>query len=466
MRIATLLLTCLTFVAPTGQSQETVYVIPLTGEVELGLYHVFERGFEEADESNASLIVIDMDTPGGRVDAAWEICELLLNSETLTAVLVTGDATSAGAMIALAAEKIFMTPNSTIGTAAPIIVGPGGGGEGGGMIDKKALSFVLAKFRSIAEKRGRDVDIAEAMVDPQKEVQRTGPDGDIVIVSEEGTLLTFTTSEAVKWGVADAKVDDLDDMLERLGLADAEVIRLHEKWFERFARFITSMTVSGLLLSAGILGIFMELRTPGFGIFGIVGILCIMLFFWGHLIATLAGWEGPLLFLVGIGLLAVELFITPGFGIFGISGIVLIFISFVITLLGRSPLSPYFFPTMDWDSVLRAVTVTMAATAVGIIGFMLAPFLLPAVSRTGLGRRLVLAMAETRKDGYHSHSTQDSLENLVGQKGVAYTTLRPAGMAMIDGNKIDVVSEGGFITRDQQIEVIRIEGRRIVVRPV
>ncbi len=464
MRIAILLLAFLTLPTPAGYGKDLVYVIPLTGEVELGLYHVFERGFNEARESDASLIVVDMDTPGGRVDAAWEICELMLDSETTTAVLVTGDATSAGAMIALAAEKIYMTPNSTIGTAAPILVGPGGGSEGGGMIDKKALSFVLAKFRNIAEKRGRDVDIAEAMVDPQKEVQKTGPDGDIVIVSEEGQLLTFTTTEAVKWGVAEARVEDLDAMLERLELTDAEVIRLKEKWFELFARFITSMTVSGLLLSAGVLGIFMELRTPGFGIFGIIGILCVSLFFWGHLIATLAGWEGPLLFLLGIALLIVELFVTPGFGFFGIGGILAILISFVITMLGRSPLSPYFFPTLDWDTVLQAVTVTMAATVVGMIGFMAAPFMLPAVSRTGLGQRLVLAMAETRKDGYHSHSTQDGLENLVGRKGVAHTTLRPSGMAMFDGNKIDVVSEGGYIDKNQQVEVVRIEGRRIVVR--
>lgn len=451
-----------------NSSQETgvVYVIPLDGEVEKGLYHVFQRGFREAKSVEASYIIVDMDTPGGRVDVAWAICDLLLNSEIPTAVYVSGDATSAGAMIALAAEKIFMTQGSTIGTAAPIVIGTGG--IEGSTVDQKAQSYVLAKFRSIAEARERDIDIAEAMVNPAKEVQRTNELGEIVIVSKEGELLTFTASEAVQWNVAEALVDDLDDVLLQLDLVDADVIRLHEAWFERLARFITSMTISGLLLTVGILGILMEVRTPGFGVPGILGITCVALFFWGHSIANLAGWEGPLLFLIGLALLSVEFFVTPGFGVLGAAGVVAMVASFVIALIGRSPVpvSPSFIPSLDWGSIMGALTITLVSTGIAIVGFMATPFLLPAVSKTGLGRRLLLATAVSRNDGYHSHVTETDLKGYVGTRGVAYTTLRPAGMAMFGDRKVDVVSEGGFIQHNQPVEVVRIEGRRIVVKPL
>ncbi|MFH1740772.1 MAG: NfeD family protein [bacterium] len=445
-----------------------VYILPFEGEVEKGLYHVFRRGFDEARAHQAALILIDINTPGGRVDAAWEICDLLLKSKIPTAVFVSGDATSAGAMIALAAEKIFMTPGSTIGTAAPVIVGAGGGE--GGMMDEKALSFVKAKFKSIAEIRGHDEDIVSAMVDPEEKVERTNEIGETVVISKEGDLLTLTAPDAVRWGVAEAEVGSIEEVLSRLGLATAEVVQLREAWFERLARFVTSMTVSGLLMTIGVLCIFMEVRTPGFGIPGIVGILCIVLFFWGHSIASLAGWEGPLLFLIGLVLLVIEVFFTPGFGLLGAAGVFAMIVSFIVTLMGRSPISPApgpsFVPALDWELFAQSFAVVLISVSLAIMGFMASPFLLPAVARTSVGRRFVLDTIESRDVGYHSHETEDDLRGFIGAKGVAYTTLRPAGMAMFGTRKVDVVSEGGFIQCSESIEVVRIEGRRIVVKPV
>ncbi len=445
---------------------DVVYVIPLTGEVEKGLFHVFERGFKEAKDVQAVRIVIDMDTPGGRVDSAWEICDLILDSSTPVTVFVSGDATSAGAMIALAAEKIFMTRGSTIGTAAPVVMGPGAAESE--MMDKKALSFVEAKFRSIAEIRGHDEEIVRAMVNPDVVVEKTDENGEKIVVSEKGSLLTLTASQAVRWGIAKAEVGSLDEALSQMGLADATVIRLREAWSERIARFVTSMAVSGLLMSIGLLCIYLETRTPGIGLPGILGILCLALFFWGHSIANLSGWEGPLLFVVGITLLGLEIFVTPGFGILGVSGIVAILLSFVITLVGRSPVtSPsYFYHSVDSGDVIHAMSVTLVAVGLATVGFMLTPFLFPAVAQTRLGRRLVLEGSELRDEGYHSHQDAEDMQDWIGMRGVAYTALRPAGIAVVNGRRVDVVSEGGFVNRDDPVAVVRVEGRRIVVKPV
>ncbi|HOE12588.1 MAG TPA: NfeD family protein [bacterium] len=443
-----------------------VYVIPLTGEVEKGLFHVFQRGFKEAEDLKAVQIVIDMDTPGGRVDSAWEICDLILDSSIPVAVFVSGDATSAGAMIALAAEKIFMTRGSTIGTAAPVVMGPGTGESE--MMDKKALSFVEAKFRSIAEIRGYDEEIVRAMVNPDVAVEKTGENGEKIVISEKGSLLTLTAPQAVRWGIAKAEVGSLEEALSHLGLADATVVRLQEAWSERIARFVTSMAVSGLLMTVGLLCIYLETRAPGFGLAGIVGILCLALFFWGHSLANLSGWEGPLLFVIGILLLGLEIFVTPGFGILGVSGIVAILLSFVITLVGRSPVTnpSYFYHSVDSGDVVHAMGVTIIAVGLATVGFMVTPFLFPAVAQTRLGRRLVLEESESRGEGYHSHQEAEDLRDWVGARGIAYTALRPAGIAVVNGRRVDVVSEGAFVNRDDPVEVVRVEGRRIVVKPV
>lgn len=449
-----------------------VYVIPLEGEVELGLTALMSRGYREAAELRSSYVVIDMSTPGGRVDAALDICDLLLDSMIPTAVLVSGDATSAGAIIAICAEKIFMTPGSTIGTAAPITIGQDGQADSAG---EKAVSYIRAKVREYARQRGRDTEVCEAMVDADKEVTRE-IDGETVIVSEEGELLTLTSSEALSIGFIDGIIEDRresaataadptalpPELLEALDMTAATVVRLQVKPSERIARFLSSMAVSGLLLSLGLLGIFVELRTPGFGLPGILGILCILLVFWGHSIAQLAGWEGPLLFFIGITLLVLEIFVTPGFGFVGLTGLLCVMLSFVITLMERSPSSPHFIPTLSFQALFMPVIVVLFAATVAMMGFLLAPLLLPVAARTPIGRLLILEQATDRERGYVS--ADPTLESLIGAQGTAAANLRPAGIARFADRRVDVVSEGGFVARGTRVEVVRVEGRRVVVR--
>ncbi len=458
-------------VAGSETSGPLVYVIPLTGEVEMGLSSVIARGFKDARESGAAYLVVDMDTPGGRVDAALEICDLLLNSQIPTAVLVSGDATSAGAIIAICAEKIYMT-GGTIGTAAPITVGE----EGTNPAGEKVVSFLRAKVREYAEKRGRDAELCEAIIDQDLEITRV-INGESVVISEKGDLLTMTASEALRYGFIDGLVHVTPqekeqwsqksrslpaDLLGQLGLPGAREVRLQEKPLERFARFLSSMSVSGFLLSIGLLGLFIEARTPGIGLPGILGIVCILLVFWGASFARLAGWEGPLLFGIGIILLTIEIFVTPGFGWFGVAGILCVLGSFVLTLLERGTGSPYFFETFSLTFLIQPLFISLIAAVVGAVGFLLVPVIFPFAAQSPLGRPLILGAETRREDGYVS--ADESLSELTGCIGTAKGDLRPAGIAQFGDKRIDVVTDGGYIPRGSRIEVLRVEGRRVVVR--
>lgn len=451
-------------------TEPLVYVIPLKGEVERGLFAVMRRGFQEAEELDAKNIIVEMNTPGGRVDAALEICSLLLDSERPTTVLVSegenesgklmqGDATSAGAIIAICAEKMYMTPRGTIGTAAPIVLGEGGQANPAG---EKAVSLLRAKVREAAKLRDRDDDLCQAMIDQDVEVQRV-IDGETIVISEEGKLLTLTSEEAMRYEFVDGIVETVPELLEELGLPGVRIFRQQMTPTEIFARFVSSIAVSGLLLSLGLLGIFIEFRTPGFGLPGIAGILCVALVFWGHAIANLAGWEGPLLFAIGIVLLTVEIFITPGFGAAGTIGLFCVLGSFVITLMERGPSNPYFVPLFSLESLVLPILVTLIACTTSLVGFFALPLLFPALSATPFGRRLLLVKQTSREEGYVC--ADPALEALTGQIGTVLSDSRPAGIATIEGQRVHIVSEGGFIPQGTRIEVLRVEGRRVVVRP-
>ncbi|MBN2327834.1 MAG: nodulation protein NfeD [Candidatus Omnitrophica bacterium] len=439
-----------------------VFFIPFEGEVEIGLSKVLQRGFEEAEQQRATYIFLEMDTPGGRVDAALDIVDLILNSKIPVAIYVTNGATSAGAIISLAADQVFMSGKnlSTIGTASPVL---GGGAEASDTMEAKALSYVLAKVRAICEERGysdRKTELAMAMVD--KEMEITDPDNPDKLLTTKGTPLTFTAQEALKYGFITGIVNSREEALQTLGLENARQINRVEHVSERIARFFSSMTISSLLLTVAFLGIFIEFRSPGFGIPGLVGIIALILFFWGHQIAGLAGFEGPTLFMIGLILLVVELFVIPGFGLTGILGILCIMASVVITLLEHSITSPHFSHMVGWSDVFSALGITLTTMLIGATGAMLVPFLIPAAANTPFGSWLSLKTREDKSLGYHS--AEDNLDQFLGKVGIARTKLRPAGIAEIEGRRLDVVSQGGFIENNSPVKVIKVEGRRIVVQ--
>jgi membrane-bound serine protease (ClpP class) len=285
--------------------QQEVYRVPVSGVIELGIAPFLERSIREAAEAGAAAIIIDIETPGGRVDAAQRIVKAITNSEIPIYALVNTHAWSAGAMIALAADSIFMTPGSSIGAATPV----SGAGE---KAPEKIVSAMRGEFRALAERRGLDPRIAEAMVDEEIAIEG---------VVESGKLLTLTAREAIDLGVAAGEVDDFDGLIAELGIEGSETVVAEINWAEGLVRFLSHPMVAPLLLSIGMLGLIIEIKTPSFGLAGATGILALGAFFGSHLIIGLAGWEEVILLGVWLVDLAFEVFVVPGFGIAGLIAI-------------------------------------------------------------------------------------------------------------------------------------------------
>lgn len=421
--------------------QVVVYVAPIEGMIDLGLAPFVQRVLDEATQAGAAAVILDINTFGGRVDAAVQIRDALLNARIRTVAFVNKRAISAGALISLAAENIVMSGGGTLGAAAPVLGGAPGAEPPA--VSEKTVSYVRKEFRATAESRKRPPLIAEAMVD-----------ADVAIpgIVDKGKLLTLTTEEALHHKVVDFRADTLESALEKLGLGGAQVRRAAPNWAENVVRFLTHPVVSSLLITIAMLGILIEIRTPGFGVPGGLGITSLALFFWGHWLVQLAGWEEMLLAGAGLLLLALEVLVIPGFGVAGVLGIVAIIGGLVLSMIG-----PGDTPRFMLEATGRVVVSLLAALVASLL-------LLRWIPRLPFGRRLILERGLSSSQGYASAPEGDA--RLLGKQGRASTVLRPAGIAEIDGQRVDVVSEGELVDAGQLIEVTRVDGNRIVVRQV
>lgn len=414
-----------------------VLVAPMKGTVDLGLAPFLDRVLDEAERDGAAAVVLDIDTFGGRLDAAVAIRDRLLASRVRTIAYVHPRAISAGALVSLAADTLAMSPGSTIGAATPVQMQPGGATT---PTDEKTVSYVRKEFRSTAEQRDRPVELAEAMVDA---------DVDLPDIAPRGKLLTVTGDEALALGIAELRADDLPLLLESLGLANAELRPRAPNWAERAVSAVTAPIVSSILMTVGMLGLLVEIRTPGIGVAGLIGIVCLGLFFGGHWIVHLAGFEELLLIGIGIVALAVEIFVAPGFGIPGVVGIVALVAGLGLTLLGSG-------------ATASAVVASLGRVAVSFVAaLVLMAVLLALLPRTPLGSRIVLTAGAP--SGKLAVAPPRSW---LGVTGSTMTPLHPAGTAWLDGERVDVVAEGELVPVGTAIEVIKHEGNRVVVRPL
>ncbi len=434
-------LLCTGAASSAQEQRRVVYVAPIEGIIDLGLAPYVRRVLDEAAAAGAAAVVLEVNTFGGRLDAAVQIRDALLNSRVKTVAFVNKRAISAGALISLAAEHLVMSGGSTIGAATPVQAGqPGAAAQ---PVGEKTVSYVRKEFRATAESRKRPPLIAEAMVDA---------DVDIRGLIEKGKLLTLTTEEALEHKVADLRADTLENALEQLGLGGAELQRVSPNWAENVVRFLTHPVISSLLMTIAMLGIIIEIRTPGFGVPGGLGIASLALFFWGHWLVQLAGWEELLLAGAGILLLAAEIFVIPGFGIAGVLGILAILAGLILSLVGAGD-TPQF--------ILMAAGRVVISLLIALIASLVLLRFLP---RLPFGRQLIL---ETGLGSGHQYgSAPDSDQRWLGKKGRASSALRPAGIAEIEGKRVDVVSEGELIDAGQIVEVTHVDGNRIVVRRV
>jgi membrane-bound serine protease (ClpP class) len=415
-----------------------VFIIPISGTIDMGLAPFVQRVLQQAERERAAAVVLDINTFGGRVDAAVLIRDALLASPVHTVAFVNRRAISAGALISLAATRIVMTPGGTIGAATPVqMSGPGGGATA---VDEKTVSYVRKEFRSTADSRGRPPLVAEAMVD-----------ADIVIagVVEKGKLLTLTTSEALTQGVADREARTLDELLTAEGLSSPDLRREQPNWGEQIVRLLTQPLLASLLLSIATLGILIELRTPGFGVAGALGVTALILVLGGHWIVKLVGWEELLLVSVGLALIVLEVFVIPGFGIAGIVGIISLVAGITLLFVGQGATGA---------AVLEALSrVGFSMTASLVVALLLFRFL----PGSPMGRRLMLATELPAGGGERVHGA--SLVAL-GARGRALSVLRPMGTAQVGEARMEVISAEGLIAAGSAIEVVHVDGPRVEVR--
>ena len=429
-------------------AEQKVYRVPIQGVIDLGLPTFIERVIEEAEKDQVEVIIFDIDTFGGRVDAATQIKDAILDSKVPTIAFINRRAISAGALISLSCETIYMTGGGTIGAATAVDMS-------GNKASEKVISYMREEMASTAESRDRNTIIAKCMVDEELSFTHVIIDGDSVEVTDlegrkEGKLITLTTEQALMYKMADGTAENMDEVLVALELSEATVKSFSENWSENLVRFLTNPVVASLLTTFGFLGILFELQSPGWGIPGTFGAVCLALSLGASAIVRLATMSDLLIVLVGLVLLLVEAFLIPGFGVAGVAGIGVILWGLYMLLLPDVPVSEEVY-----YSALTGLTI-------GLIGGFIALILLfKMVTKTKFWTKLTSPGVESQDEGY---STSIGLEDMVGKIGVATSDLRPSGWALLGDRKIFVVNEGEFVDKDQSIKILSVDGNRVVVR--
>lgn len=495
--LAIIITTAASFLA---EAERRVVICNVSDMVDDGLAVIIKRAVEEAKEADALVLVID--TYGGLVDSALEITDTLLHAPTTTVAYIRGKgAISAGALIAFACDAIFMAPDSNIGASTPLEISAGG--EQNIAVTEKSMSYLRSRYRMLAENKGHNPLLGEAMVDADIElwgalddagyysVYRVEADRvvDVAVacpkkprfqlptpcptptlppdhtlppsaelITKAGKLLTLTSQEALQCRLAFAVADNLDAVLKTIQCDSAARVIIEPTVPERIFRFLTSPWVQALLLMAGLAALYLEFKTPGLSIAGLIAAVCFMLFFGAGLVFGIAEWLDVLLFLTGVALLAVELFLIPGFGVVGVSGIVCI-VAAVYLALVRAPIPQY---TWEMARLEQAVT-TLAGAAVLFAGFVAVVWRY--FPRTPLFQWLVLTAAEEKEQGYTVQTPEDTVVP-VGARGVAETLLRPAGRARFGAVTVDVVTRGEYVEPRTPVEVVEVVGNRYVVAAV
>ncbi len=417
-----------------------VYVIRVEGMIDNGLSRYIDRALVEASAADAAVVIFHIDTFGGLVDAADAIRKAILDAPMPTVAFIDKNAASAGALISYAADRIVMVPGASIGAATVV------SGAGGEAAPDKYQSYMRGLMRATAEANGRDPRIAEAMVDQDLVVEG---------ISEAGQVLTLSAQEALAFGVADAVLGSLDEMVDALGLTGVPRLAHRSNGLERLLRFFGSPVMQSILMLMMLGGLYFELRTPGVGFPGLMAALGAALFFGPHyLLGLVESWE-VVVFVLGVVLLLLEIFVIPGFGVAGIAGLVLVVGSLVVGLIGNVGFS---FPPF---SAFTPAILTMAATLVlfVILIFSLGRYL----PNSQQVNRFVLQPELSSAFGYTASDTMSELE---GQIGTTLTPLRPAGAVAIGEERVDVITAGEYIPAGTPVRVVRVRGSRVEVRRV
>jgi membrane-bound serine protease (ClpP class) len=460
--------------AAADQNNQKIYVIPVEGMVEPGMAAYIKRALEQVKAEPDAVILFKMDTFGGRVDSAFEIVETISAIPRGKSIaFVEKKAISAGALIALASSTLVMKHHTLIGDCAPIIQSKEGQKEAG----EKTQTVLRAQFRSLAKKNNYPEVLAESMVSKNMEVYRITLAGEDQYMDKqsyddltdaqkkqvtqkktvvaEGELLTMDDREAFDLGFSKQSAGDLDQALAFLGYEAYELIVLAETWSETLVRMLQPFLPVLMLLGIG--AIYTEIKAPGFGLPGIIGIICLGLVFFNQYLVGLAGHTEFLLFLIGFLLLGVEVFVLPGFGAAGISGLVVIAGGLVLSFQGFVVPDP----SLPWEGqlLLRNLGVVLGSfMGALLISLFLVRFVLPRLSRLVKGPYLSTTLAA-------SHADSDEILGVSPEAvGVALTPLRPSGKIKIGRKKIDAIAQGEFIASGTPVRVVRVEQNRVIIK--
>ena len=429
---------------------ETIYRVPIHGTIDLGLPPYIERAIEEAEDEGADAIVFDINTFGGRVDAATQIKDAILSAKVTTVAFINRRAISAGALISLSCEKIYMSGGGLIGAATAVDMSGKKGSE-------KVISFMREEMASTAEKRGRSKEIARGMVDEELFFKNLVINGDSLEIDDlegrkEGKLISLTTEQALKYKIADGTIETLDELLTNLEFESPIIIEVSENWSEEIVRFLTNPIVASLLTTFGFLGILFELQSPGWGIPGFVGLVCLVLSLSASYIAQLATMSDMLFIVMGVALVIIEILVIPGFGVAGIGGFGFMIYGLYLLLLPEVPVGE------------EILSQTMDGFLIGLVGAVIGLVLLfKLMIKTKFWEQLTAPNVQKKGDGY---TTTFGWESLKDKIGTADSDLHPSGWAKVDGERLFVISEGDFIDKEKEIKILSIDGNRILVREI
>ena len=427
---------------------DVVYRVPIEGTIDLGLPPFIQRTLEDAESNEATAVIFDINTFGGRVDAATQIKDAILGADILTIAFINRRAISAGALISLSCEKIYMTGGGLIGAATAVDMTGKKGSE-------KVISFMREEMASTAEKRGRSKEIARGMVDEELTFTHLVIGGDSIKVDDiegrkDGKLISLTTEQALRYKIADGTAENMEALLDSLGYSSVKTIETAENWSEAIVRFLTNPVVASLLTTFGFLGILFELQSPGWGIPGFVGLACLILSLSASYIAQLATMSDMLFVLTGLALILLEVLVIPGFGIAGLGGIGLMIYGLYLLLLPDIPVG---------EEVLGQA---MDGFLIGLVGAVIGLVLLAKLMiKTKFWEQLTAPDTQKKEDGY---SNTLGWESLQGETGIADTDLHPSGWVRVKDQRIFVVSEGEFIEEGKEIKILSVDGNRVLVR--
>ncbi|MCB0495204.1 MAG: nodulation protein NfeD [Cyclobacteriaceae bacterium] len=422
-------------------AQTKVLKLNIDADIDPRMSRYVDLGLTAAKNGGYDLVVIEMDTYGGLVTDAKDIVEMLLDFDKPVYVFINKDAASAGALISIACDSIYMAPGASIG-AATVVTGQGEAAP------DKYQSYMRATMRTTAEEKGRNPEIAEAMVDQNIEIEG---------ITKAGQVLTFTTSEAIKNGFCEGEYRSVDAILNHTIKGDYELNEFTPSFVEKIVAIFLNPFLSGILIMIIIGGIYFELQTPGVGFPILAAITAAILYFIPYYLTGLAAnWE-LVLFLVGLLLIGLEITVIPGFGVAGIAGIVFTISALVLVMLNNDDFDFTFVPMSE---ILLAISTTMGA----LLGSLLIMFFGGVrLTNSKFFERVALTATQQKNEGYTARFHK---ETMVGKEGTAYTILRPSGKIMIEDNIYDAFTRGTYIDKGDRVKVIGEEGNALLVKKV